>query len=82
MLNQSCKSLVERGLIEIQNKTVFLTTLGNRIVETKLLDTADLSISSIDELLIALEGKSVGVAKVKKLGKKQRFCLILLHKIL
>ena len=23
LLNQSCKSLVERGLIEIQNKTVF-----------------------------------------------------------
>lgn len=75
LLNQSCKSLIERGLIEIQNETVFLTSLGNRIVETKLLGTADLSTSSIDELLIALEGKSVGVAKVKKLGKKQKILL-------
>ncbi len=76
LLNQSCKSLVQRGLIEIQNETVVLTKLGNRIVETEFLDKADLSISSVEELLIALEEKqTVKSAKVKKLGKKQNIFL-------
>ncbi len=59
LLNQSCKSLVQRGLIEIQNETVVLTKLGNRIVETDFLDKADLSISSVEELLIVLEDKQI-----------------------
>jgi len=75
LLNQSCKSLIQRGLIEIKNNIVTLTPLGNRIVETELLNTADLSISSVDELLTSIGGKSNNKSKVKKLGKKQNILL-------
>lgn len=76
LLNQSCKSLIQRGLVEVQKEAVVLTALGNRIVETEFLDKADLSISSVDELIVALEGKQTSQsAKVKKLGKKQNIFL-------
>lgn len=76
LLNQSCKSLIQRGLIEIKNETVVLTTSGNRIVETEFLDKADLSISSVEELLIALgEKQAVQSVKVKKLSRKQNVFL-------
>ena len=76
LLTQSCKSLIHRGLIEVNNETVVLTASGNRVVETEFLDKADLSISSVEELLIALgEKQAVQSAKVKKLGKKQNVFL-------
>ena len=68
LLNQSCRSLKKRGLIEIQNDLVTLTPLGNRIVETSLLNTADLSIDSLDELLNVFDSQTVDkTQKVKKL---------------
>ena len=76
LLNQSCKSLIQRGLIEVQNEVVVLTALSNRIVETEFLDKADLSISSVEELLASLQSeKTVQSVKVKKLGKKQNVFL-------
>lgn len=76
LLNQSCRSLKKRDLIEIHNDLVTLTKLGNRIVETSLLNTADLSIDSLDELLIVLDDQTISeTKKVKKLGKKQKILL-------
>lgn len=76
LLNQSCKSLVQRGLIEVHNEVVVLTALGNRIVEAELLDKADLSIGSVEELLASLQNQKPAKSfKVKKLGKKQNIFL-------
>jgi predicted transcriptional regulator len=76
LLTQSCQSLIKRGLIELQNEQVILTPLGNRIVETSLLNTADLSISSLEELLAVLESQITDkIQKVRKLGKKQNVFL-------
>ncbi|CAN5603480.1 hypothetical protein BH24ACI2_BH24ACI2_05600 [soil metagenome] len=76
LLTQSCQSLIKRGLIELQNELVTLTPLGNRIVETSLLNTADLSISSLDELLIVLESQLTDKPqKLKKLGNQQKILL-------
>jgi len=76
LLNHSCRSLKQRDLIEIQNNLVTLTTLGNRVVETSLLNTTDLSIDSLDELLIVLDNPTISeTEKVKKLGKKQKILL-------
>ncbi len=76
LLNQSCKSLIQRGLIEVHNEVVVLTALGNRIVEAEFLDKADLSISSVEGLLASLQSeKSVQSIKIKKLGKKQNIFL-------
>lgn len=76
LLNQSCQSLKKRNLIEIQNNLVSLTMLGNRVVETSLLNTKDLSIGSLDELLIVLDNQTISeTEKVKKLGKKQKILL-------
>jgi hypothetical protein len=76
LLAQSCQSLIKRGLIELQNEQVILTPLGNRIVESSLLNTADLSISSLEELLAVLESQITDkIQKVRKLGKKQNIFL-------